>query len=114
MLEAYLRLLRDQEVDTLVLGCTHYGFLRSAIERLMGREVHLVECGPSAVASLVALMEEGKLERASQGPPVRRIMTTGNVQRFRQVAAALWPGTALEIQEVNVEGEGGGIRREAA
>jgi glutamate racemase len=40
--EAYLAPLRDAGVDTLVLGCTHYPFLRGAISYVMGEGVTLV------------------------------------------------------------------------
>ena len=103
VLEGYLQPLRERKVDTLVLGCTHYPFLRPTIEKLMGPGLQIVECGPSTVASLVALMEEGRLERASDGAPVRRMLTTGNVESFRRVASTLWPGDLPEIEVVDVE-----------
>lgn len=40
--EEYLRPLREAEVDTLVLGCTHYPFLKGAISYVMGPDVTLV------------------------------------------------------------------------
>ncbi len=40
--EEYLAPLRDADVDTLVLGCTHYPFLRGAISYVMGEGVTLV------------------------------------------------------------------------
>ena len=69
VLEGYLHPLRVQKVDTLVLGCTHYPFLRPTISRLMGPEVKIVECGPSTALSITALMDDGKLERAVEGQP---------------------------------------------
>ena len=38
----YLKELQDQEIDTLILGCTHYPLLRSTIRKIMGEEVRLV------------------------------------------------------------------------
>lgn len=114
ILEGYLQPLRHHAVDTLVLACTHYTFLRPAIERLMGPEVRLVECGPSTVASLVELMDEEKLERAPGGPLVRRLLTTGEVEAFRRAVSTLWPEGLVEIEEVRVEGDHGSVRGQAA
>ncbi len=105
VLEGYLHPLREKKVDTLVLGCTHYPFVRPLIEKLMGPEVQIVENGSSTVASLVALMEEGELEGATCENPVRRMMITGKMETFRLAAATLWPDGVPEIELVNVEGE---------
>ncbi len=114
VLEGYLRPLRDQGVDSLVLGCTHYGFLRPLIERLMGPEVSLVECGPSVAASLVSLMDEGTLERADGEVPVHRLLTTGQAEAFRRVASTLWPEGLPQVEEVEIEVFHGTFRRQAA
>ena len=38
----YLKELQDKQVDTLILGCTHYPLLRSTIRKIMGDGVCLV------------------------------------------------------------------------
>lgn len=114
LLEGYLRPLREQGIDTLVLGCTHYGFLRPLIQRLMGSDVQLVECGPSVAATLAALMAEGSVDGAEGGQPVHRLLTTGEAEAFRRVASTLWPEGLPEIEEVTVGVADGAVRRQAA
>jgi len=48
--EMYLAPLRASEVDTLVLGCTHYPLLKATIARVMGPEVELVDSAGSVAA----------------------------------------------------------------
>lgn len=50
--EDYLAPLRDAGVDTLVLGCTHYPFLRGAISYVMGRDVTLVSSDDETAANV--------------------------------------------------------------
>ena len=50
--EEYLAPLRDAGVDTLVLGCTHYPFLRGAISYVMGRSVTLVSSDDETAADV--------------------------------------------------------------
>jgi glutamate racemase len=53
----YLRPLLDQEIDTLILGCTHYPLLREAIQRTVGERVTVVdsaECTADAAACVLA------------------------------------------------------------
>ncbi len=43
--EEYLKELRDKEIDTLVLGCTHYPILSEVIQKVIGTTVKLIDSG---------------------------------------------------------------------
>ena len=45
VVEEYLKDIKDAGVDTLILGCTHYPLLKSAISKYMGDDVTLVSPG---------------------------------------------------------------------
>jgi len=103
VLEGYLQPLRKAGVDTVVLGCTHYPFLRKGVERLMGPGVQVVESGPAVVAVLAELMAAGTLEGAAVGTSVHRLMTTGNPESFDKLAGILWPEGHPEVEVVELE-----------
>ncbi|MDO4173878.1 MAG: glutamate racemase [Eubacteriales bacterium] len=48
VIEEYLAEIRDFDVDTLILGCTHYPLLREAIQAFMGDTVTLIDSGAEA------------------------------------------------------------------
>ncbi|RPI51453.1 MAG: glutamate racemase [Chloroflexi bacterium] len=98
----YLMPILEARVGTLVLGCTHYPFLRSAIQRILGEGVRLVESGPPLAADLLEMMDSGRLARAAGGVPVHRLTTTGDAGSFQRLASMLWPGEALKIEEVDI------------
>ena len=50
----YLAPLRDVGIDTLIFGCTHYPFLRTAIARFLGPAVTLIDPGEFAARELAA------------------------------------------------------------
>jgi len=80
--------LRAAEVDTVVLGCTHYAFAIRQIEEAMGPSVHVVDTA-DAVARHAARQLGGLLNEAAPG--MVRLQTTGNVQRLRDIASAWLP-----------------------
>ncbi len=47
LVESYVAPLLARGVDTLVLGCTHYPFLRTLIEEIAGPEVQIIDTGPA-------------------------------------------------------------------
>jgi glutamate racemase len=92
--------LRRTRVDTLVLGCTHYPFLRNAVARIMGPDVLLLDSGRAVARQLQrVLAERGGF--ASEGAPTLRFLTSGAAPEVGAVAARLW-GEPLDVQEVAV------------
>lgn len=68
LLRRYLEPLLEQGVDTVVLGCTHYPFLRPLIRHIVGREVHLLDTGPAVARQVGRLLQrEGLSESGSSG-----------------------------------------------
>lgn len=63
----YLGPLQDLGIDTLILGCTHYPFLRGLIERVLGPEVRLVDPAAATVRAAKLDMLQRGLWRESSG-----------------------------------------------
>jgi len=60
--EEYLFPLKNNKIDTLILGCTHYPFLRNIIQAVMGNEVTLINSAEeTAMATKGILFEAGLL-----------------------------------------------------
>jgi glutamate racemase len=83
LVERYVTPLLDRGVDTLVLGCTHYPFLRSTIGEIAGPHVAIVDTGP-AVASQVARVAALRGLAAGQGRA--RFWTTGDAAQVTTAA----------------------------
>lgn len=75
--EEYLAPLVERGIDTLVLGCTHYPFLRGAIAQVMGRSVALVSSDIETANEVYRTLTELGLLRSEPGDPVLRYEATG-------------------------------------
>ncbi|HEU4850819.1 MAG TPA: glutamate racemase [Telluria sp.] len=82
MLEGYVTPLLDQGADTLVLGCTHYPFVQSAIEEIVhrhaGRAVTLIDTGDAVARQLERLLAAASLLRAPAGTATIECYTTAS------------------------------------
>lgn len=90
--EGYLEPLQRAEVDTLVLGCTHYPLLSGVIQLVMGDAVTLVSSAEETAKDLVRVLTELDLLRPHpEGPdarPVQRVFeATGDPEAFTALAA---------------------------
>ncbi len=65
-------------VDTLVLGCTHYPFLRAPIERFMGPDVEVIDSGAAIARRLDAVLTETGLRRDREAAGAVRMATSGD------------------------------------
>jgi len=91
----YLSPMRQANVDTLILGCTHYPLLHPIIERYMGSQVKFVDSGASVVSQVLRELpgpvEEGK----------HAFYLTDVSRRSEEIAAA-WLGRVVRFQSANL------------
>ena len=90
--EAYLEPLQRAEVDTLVLGCTHYPLLSGVIQLVMGDSVTLVSSAEETAKDLLRVLTERDLlrphpEGPAVEPPSRVFEATGDPEAFTALAA---------------------------
>lgn len=75
------------DVDTLVLGCTHYPLLAEVIQKVVGPGVTLVDSAKATTERLVQVLRERELTRLERGPVERHFLVTDTPARFLEVGA---------------------------
>ncbi len=58
----YLKDLKDKNIDTLILGCTHYPLLKNVIKGIMGDDVTLIDSGAAAANSAFELLKKEDMQ----------------------------------------------------
>lgn len=95
--------LKDKQLDTLVLGCTHYPILRPLIQQAMGQNVQLVDAGAETVKTVKKVLEEQKIAaKPSDGTPERKFFTTGPVLPFKELTEQWLEEQDLEVQHIDL------------
>ena len=90
LLRQFITPLLEQGVDTLVLGCTHYPFLRNTIQRVVGDAVTLLDPAEAVARELVRrLTDSGSLSASCQSGHVQ-FFTSGDVAQAQVVMSHLW------------------------
>lgn len=96
--DEYLVPLRHEDVDTLVLGCTHYPLLKSLIGEVMGRDVRLIDSAQETAAETGRVLERAGL-RASRGlTGEHRFVASDAPEQFLRMGQRFL-GTAIEHVE---------------
>ena len=68
VIDIYLSDMRKSEIDTLILGCTHYPLLRSRIMAYFGESVHIVNPAYETAMDLKQILEKQKIANTSGKP----------------------------------------------
>ncbi|HVH63504.1 MAG TPA: glutamate racemase, partial [Candidatus Dormibacteraeota bacterium] len=89
MVEQYVTPLVDAGADTIVLGSTHYVFLKPLISDLFGPQLTLIETGAAVARQLGRVLEERGLAAPSTSKAVERFWTSGNPKRSKEVISTL-------------------------
>ncbi len=91
--ERLLAPVKDADVDTLLLGCTHYPYLARVIGEVMGRDVVLVSSADETAFEVRALLERLGLQRVPRstgdGPATHRFLSSGDVGWFADLGRRL-------------------------
>lgn len=92
--------LLEAGADTLVLGCTHYPFLRPLIQEVAGPEIHILDTGTAVARHVLQVLR-------NQGNPDKnqtsyRIMTTGKLDTLEQLFPRICPGVAAELTHTHL------------
>jgi len=82
----YLAPVLAADVDTLVLGCTHYPLLTGAIQYVVGDAVTLVSSAEETAKDVYAALVAHHLERQDEGPARHRFLSTGEPAAFTSLA----------------------------
>jgi glutamate racemase len=85
----YTRPLLERGADTIVLGCTHYAFLRQAIADAAGPRVQLIDTGEAVARQVVRKLPEQLIGRLDLQPE-ERFWTTGQSPSAARIMSQLW------------------------
>jgi glutamate racemase len=104
LVASFVAPLLARRADTIVLGCTHYPFVREAIAAAAGPGVALLDAGIAVARQVQARLAEAGLLSSAVGPGRDRLLTTGGPEAAA-AAGRLWPG-GPGAERVEIPGTG--------
>ena len=84
--QQYLAQMKTEQIDTFVLGCTHYPLLTGVISYVMGNDVTLVSSAEETAKDLYRTLVESNLLNGGQTKVSHRFVATGDPEKFAVLA----------------------------
>ncbi len=101
----YLKELKEKEVDTLILGCTHYPLLKQVIGEVMGKDVALIDAGAATADYAKSVLERDKKLSDKVSGGETKFFVSDIVDGFATLGGIFLerPITEQEIRQVDIE-----------
>ena len=99
---SYCAPLRKADIDTLILGCTHYPLVAPMLQRVLGRDVRLITAGHAVAAAAQRSLEVAGLGASDSGEGTYRFLCTGDVASFRDLGTRFLQMPLGEVEHVEV------------
>ncbi len=95
---SYLEGLLDKDIDTLLLGCTHYPLLARVFKRIVGDQVTLVDSADSTAFAVYQLLASTGMARRGPDPGLRRFVSSSDPDAFLEAGMRFF-GPEVEYVE---------------
>lgn len=105
IIDYYLKPMRESDIDTLILGCTHYPLLRSGIRAYMGESVNIVNPAYETAMDLKELLEREHMANDSLSGAHAKydFYVSDAAEKFRQFADTIWPYEIDTTKQISIE-----------
>ena len=106
ILMRYLDDVLEHDVDTLILGCTHYPLLRHMVGEIMGEDVTLVNTAYETALELRSLLEREGIANdgaSKQFDNPYEFFVSDLADKFKTFANSILPCDVTSIKKINIE-----------
>ena len=99
----YLKDLQDENIDSLILGCTHYPLLRGTVAKIMGSGVHLVNPAYETALELGRLLQQKQICAEDGGKVEHAFYVSDAEEKFKDFANSIMPFQIELIEQIQIE-----------
>ena len=103
VIRRYITPMLENDIDTLVLGCTHYPLLAPSIGKVAGENVALVNPAYETALELSKILEEKDLLNDGKEQPHHKFFVSDGAEKFRSFANSILPCEIIETKDVNIK-----------
>ena len=101
--EKYLSPMKDEGIDTLILGCTHYPLLKELLSRIMGQEISLIDTAEATAKAVERKLREKNLLRKGSRKAVYKFFVSDDPEKFLQLGRRFLGKNVEKAERINLE-----------
>ncbi len=87
VVKEYLKPVKDKQVDTILLGCTHYPLLKNLIQEEMGEDIAIVDSASTCAKAVKKILIDLKLHTFNNAAPIHRFFVSDDPEKFQSIGS---------------------------
>lgn len=105
IIDYYLASMKESDIDTMILGCTHYPLLRSKIREYMGEQIQIVNPAYETAMDLKQLLEENDMvnDGTTEAHGICEFFVSDAADKFKHFANTVMPYDISTTNIINIE-----------
>ncbi len=104
--EIYLSPLREEKIDTLILGCTHYPLLKGVIKKVIGYDVSIIDSAEETAKIIRKRLMAFGMERKSEEACDHKFFVSDIPHQFQEIGSRFLGMKLKNISRVDIESTG--------
>ncbi len=102
LLDSYISPLIRNDIDTLILGCTHYPLVQPVIKRMFGSKINLIDPSREVAEFLKMFLKNNRLNRESERTGIQKFYVSGDTERF-SLNAKRFLNREITVKNIDIE-----------
>jgi glutamate racemase len=98
----YLDELVEKNIESLVLGCTHYPLLKNTISQVVGKKINIVDASMHIHEEVKDVLAKLKIENKESKNPFRKYFVSSDPEKFKMIANKVFGCKVEKVKEVKV------------
>jgi glutamate racemase len=95
--------LKNKQIDTLILGCTHYPLLEPVIQNVMDNRIKIISSGDETAHEMSTILHHDGILNPSTEDPVHQFFTTGSTIIFSKIATSWLNRKKLHTHHIKID-----------
>lgn len=103
VVERYMEPLKEEKVDTVIMGCTHYPMLRPLIQQVMGPDVRLINVSKAAVLETGDFLDRHGMQADEGNKPSFEFYTSDSIDDFKEFCSRVLEEDSRHIHAEKID-----------
>lgn len=102
VINVYLKDLTNKNIDTIILGCTHYPLLKNTIKKVIGNKINVIDSANAVALAVKELLTKNNLLKNS-GKSSYKFFVSDGPEKFKNIGSKFFGKKILSVQKVEID-----------
>jgi glutamate racemase len=103
IVKKYIEPLLSKNIDTLILGCTHYPFLRQTLEKNLGKGVILIDSARATAEEVKNVLKQKSLLASGKGKKFLKFYVSDNPEKFQAIGNRFFSKKISSVKKIEMD-----------